>query len=44
MVDIKEKSKCCGCSACSVKCPQNCITMLSDDEGFEYPALIMLNA
>jgi len=28
---------CCGCSACSNKCPANAISMKYDDEGFLYP-------
>lgn len=30
-------SACVGCSACANICPQNCITMQSDEEGFCYP-------
>lgn len=37
MIIIKEKSKCCGCGACMQKCPQNCISMKEDNEGFLYP-------
>lgn len=37
MINIKDKSKCCGCSACIQACPKQCITMHSDDEGFAYP-------
>ena len=33
----KEKSECCGCSACYAICPKQAITMEKDDEGFEYP-------
>lgn len=39
MVQIKEKKYCCGCSACSNVCPQNCISMQSDQEGFLYPQI-----
>lgn len=35
VLDIKDN--CCGCSACLSVCPVNCITMLSDNEGFKYP-------
>ena len=28
---------CCGCEACKNICPQNCIEMLEDEEGFIYP-------
>lgn len=31
------KSECCGCSLCAEICPVNCITMITDDEGFRYP-------
>lgn len=39
MVDdmLKNKSKCCGCSACANICPQKCIQMNPDIEGFLYP-------
>lgn len=37
MIDIKDKSKCCGCNACYSICPQNCIEMIMDKEGFLYP-------
>lgn len=31
------RKECCGCSACSQKCPKNAITMEYDNEGFLYP-------
>ncbi len=37
MIDIKEKEKCCGCSACVQICTHHCITLDEDDEGFLYP-------
>lgn len=37
MINITDKHKCCGCSACIQKCPKKCITMLQDEEGFYYP-------
>ena len=37
MIEIKEKSKCCGCTACSSVCPKQCIEMREDEEGFYYP-------
>lgn len=39
MIDlkIKEKKDCMGCHACLSICPQNCISMDSDAEGFWYP-------
>ena len=30
-------NKCCGCNACCAICPQKCITMQEDEEGFRYP-------
>ncbi len=37
MISIQEKTACCGCSACAAVCPQQCISLESDDEGFWYP-------
>ena len=37
MIHITEKSQCCGCTACYSVCPKQCISMLSDEEGFLYP-------
>jgi len=37
MIDIKDKTKCCGCSACVQKCPKQCISLIEDVEGFLYP-------
>lgn len=39
MIDIKDKRNCCGCSACASICPKQCISMVSDNEGFLYPIL-----
>lgn len=39
MIEIKEKQKCSGCGACSQRCPQACIAMRPDGEGFLYPAV-----
>lgn len=36
-IEITNKAKCCGCSACYAACPNNCISMKPDDEGFDYP-------
>ena len=33
----KSKSECTGCGACVAVCPQKCISLISDDEGFLYP-------
>lgn len=37
MIDVKDKSSCCGCSACSNICPKQCIVLKTDTEGFVYP-------
>ena len=37
MIDIKKKSECCGCYACTNICPKQCIEMKIDNEGFWYP-------
>lgn len=37
MININNKTNCCGCSACAQACPKKCINMKSDTEGFLYP-------
>ena len=37
MIEIKDKSLCCGCRACENICPKNCITMINDESGFIFP-------
>lgn len=37
MIEIINKNKCCGCFACATACPKQCISMISDEEGFLYP-------
>lgn len=37
MIQITEKSLCCGCAACVQRCPKRCITLNEDHEGFFYP-------
>lgn len=37
MINITDKSKCCGCTACVQRCPKQCIVMHEDKEGFLYP-------
>lgn len=39
MIQITDKTKCCGCTACVSVCPHNCITMQRDAEGFQYPSV-----
>ena len=35
----KRKEECCGCSACYAICPKEAISMVEDEEGFEYPQI-----
>lgn len=37
MIEIRNKQDCCGCTACASSCPNHCITMEKDAEGFFYP-------
>lgn len=37
MIRITNKSDCCGCNGCVQCCPESCITMYEDGEGFLYP-------
>lgn len=39
MIKLKSKSLCCGCTACYTACNRNAISMVSDTEGFLYPAI-----
>lgn len=39
MIDIKDKTKCCGCRACVEICPKQCIEWNFDNEGFRYPVV-----
>lgn len=39
MLEVLEKDKCCGCSACFSACGHHAITMQLDSEGFEYPII-----
>lgn len=36
-MDIIEKDRCTGCGLCKNVCPQKCITMKENEEGFLYP-------
>ncbi|MBQ8228025.1 MAG: Coenzyme F420 hydrogenase/dehydrogenase, beta subunit C-terminal domain [Clostridia bacterium] len=35
----QNEDQCCGCSACVNICPQNAISMIRNQKGFEYPAV-----
>ena len=37
MINIKNKTNCCGCTACMNICPKKAISMIEDKEGFLYP-------
>lgn len=37
MIEVNEKKDCMGCYACSNICPNSCLSMVSDNEGFCYP-------
>lgn len=39
MIEVIEKEKCSGCTACASICPKGCIEMKADDEGFLYPTV-----
>ena len=39
MINIKDKSDCCGCNACGDICSKKCIHFESDNEGFLYPVV-----
>lgn len=39
MIQIEDKRRCCGCEACRQVCPQGCIRMERDEEGFGYPVV-----
>lgn len=41
MIQIVDKSKCCGCNACGDICPKDAITFKTDIEGFWYPEVNM---
>lgn len=41
MIDITDKRKCCGCTACQSICKKGAIEMLADEEGFLYPSVNM---
>lgn len=35
----RDRSECCGCTACIAACPQDAIAMEPDEEGFGYPVV-----
>lgn len=35
----EKKDECCGCTACYAICPKFAITMVEDNEGFDYPII-----
>lgn len=39
MLVLERKEDCCGCTACERICPNNCIVMKPDEEGFLYPEI-----
>lgn len=36
-LNTRNKNECCGCRACAEICPQQCIAMREDENGFVYP-------
>lgn len=36
-IEVLDKKRCSGCTACQSACPKNCICMEADEEGFLYP-------
>ena len=36
---FNDKGECCGCIACYAICPKGAISMVEDEEGFEYPQI-----
>lgn len=41
MIDVTDRSRCCGCTACKAICPHDAITMKEDALGFPYPVVDM---
>lgn len=39
MIDLKDKTECCGCHACFNACPTGAIKMQEDEKGFKYPVI-----
>ncbi|MBQ9375991.1 MAG: Coenzyme F420 hydrogenase/dehydrogenase, beta subunit C-terminal domain [Ruminococcus sp.] len=38
-MNLADKKVCTGCGACANACPNNCIEMMADEHGFEYPVI-----
>ncbi len=38
-INLERKEDCCGCRSCEQICPQQCISMQEDFEGFRYPTV-----
>lgn len=38
-IEITDKKRCSGCTACMSVCPKGCISMQEDEEGFLYPTV-----
>lgn len=39
MIDSVDRNLCCGCEACVQICPQSCISLKEDNEGFLFPSV-----
>ena len=39
MIQLADRTQCCGCAACVNICPKQCISMQEDREGFLYPVI-----
>lgn len=37
MIQISDKRNCAGCTGCMAACPKKAITMVADEQGFDYP-------
>lgn len=44
MPEFANKSQCTGCTACASVCPQQCIRMVEDVEGFTYPKIVNMTS
>ena len=43
MLEFLTKEKCAGCAACVSVCPQNCLDMVTEPDGFQYPQMVTTN-